>query len=59
MLTLMQRVRINEKKKKLKITTKQLAEVLGVKYGTLAMVLAGNYNSKELETKLLEWFKNN
>lgn len=57
MLTLMQRVKINEKKKQLKITTKQLSEILDIKYNTLAMVLAGHYTNIDIETKLLQWYK--
>jgi len=57
MLTLMQRVKINEKKKQLKLTTKQLSEILDIKYNTLAMVLAGHYTNIDIEIKLLEWYK--
>jgi predicted nucleic-acid-binding Zn-ribbon protein len=53
----MQRVKINEKKKQLKITTKQLSKILDVKYNTLAMVLAGHYTNTNIEIKLLEWYK--
>ena len=58
MLTLMQRAKIAQKKKDLKITTKELAEKLEVKYGTLTMVLCGSYSNKEVEEVVLEWLKN-
>ena len=57
MLTLMQRARINQKKKDLKISTKELAELLNLKYGTLTMVLCGSYSNTEVEKVLLEWLK--
>ena len=49
MLTLMQRAKIAQKKKDLKITTKELAQLLNLKYGTLTMVLCGSYSNKEVE----------
>ena len=58
MLTLMQRAKIAQKKKDLKITTKELAEKLELKYGTLTMVLSGSYSNKEVEEVVLEWLKN-
>ncbi len=58
MLTLMQRAKIAQKKKDLKITTKELAEKLELKYGTLTMVLCGSYSNKEVEEVVLEWLKN-
>ena len=58
MLTLMQRAKLAQKKKDLKITTKQLAELLNLKYGTLSMVLCGSYSNKEVEETLLKWLKN-
>ena len=59
MLSLIQRAKINEKKKhsKPKITNKDLASLLDVRYGTLTMVLAGVYENEEIENKLLEWLK--
>ena len=57
MLTLMQRAKIAQKKKDLKITTKELALTLGVKYGTLSMVLCGSYSNDEVEKVVLEWLK--
>ena len=60
MLTLIQRARINEKKKHSnpRLTNKDLATLLDVKYGTLTMVLSGTYENEEVETKLLNWLKN-
>ena len=57
MLTLMQRAKIAQKKKDLKISTKQLAEILNLKYGTLSMVLCGSYSNKDVEEILLAWLK--
>ena len=59
MLTLMQRARLAQKKKELKINTKELAELLNLKYGTLSMVLCGSYSNKEVEQVLLAWLKQN
>ena len=57
MLTLMQRAKIAQKKKVLKITTKELAQLLNLKYGTLTMVLCGSYSNKEVEEVVLKWLK--
>ena len=57
MLTLMQRAKIAQKKKDTKTSTKQLAEHLGLSYGTLSMVLCGSYSNKEVEKIVLEWLK--
>lgn len=57
MLTLMQRAKIAQKKKDLKITTKELAQLLNLKYGTLTMVLCGSYSNKEVEEVVLKWLK--
>ena len=57
MLTLMQKAKIAQKKKDLKISTKQLAEILNLKYGTLSMVLCGSYSNKDVEEILLAWLK--
>ena len=57
MLSLMQRAKLAQKKKDLKITTKELAELLNLKYGTLSMVLCGSYSNKEVEEVLLNWIK--
>lgn len=57
MLTLMQRAKIAQKKKDLKISTKELAEQLNLKYGTLTMVLCGSYSNKEVEAAVLKWLK--
>ena len=57
MLTLMQRAKIAQKKKNLKISTKELASLLDLKYGTLTMVLCGSYSNLEVEKILLEWLK--
>ena len=54
----MQRAKIAQKKKDLKITTKELAKKLDLKYGTLTMVLCGSYSNKEVEEVVLEWLKN-
>lgn len=59
MLTLMQRAKIAQKKKVLKITTKELAQLLNLKYGTLTMVLCGSYSNKEVEEVVLKWLKKN
>ncbi len=59
MLTLMQRAKIAQKKKDLKITTKELAQLLNLKYGTLTMVLCGSYSNKEVEEVVLKWLKKN
>ena len=58
MLTLMQRARIAQKKKVLKLSTRQLADFLGVKYGTLSMVLCGSYENKDVEKVVLDWLRN-
>ena len=58
MLTLLQWAKIAQKKKDLKVTTKELAEKLELKYGTLTMVLCGSYSNKEVEEVVLEWLKN-
>ena len=57
MLTLMQRAKIAQKKKDLKISTKELAEKLDLKYGTLSMVLCGSYSNKDVEEVVLKWLK--
>ena len=57
MLTLIQRAKIGQKKKDLRISNKDLATFLNVKYGTLTMVLCGSYSNKEVEKVLLEWLK--
>lgn len=57
MLTLMQRAKIAQKKKDKKISTKELASLLNLKYGTLTMVLCGSYSNKDVEKVLLEWLK--
>lgn len=57
MLTLMQRAKIAQKKKDLKISTKELAEMLNLKYGTLTMVLCGSYSNKDVESVVLKWLK--
>ena len=57
MLTLEILAKISAKKKLNKITNKQLAEILGVKYATLTMVLTGKYTNEEIEKKLVEWIK--
>lgn len=59
MLTLMKRAKINQKKKEVKLTSKDLAKILNVPYGTLIGVLSGSYNNLDIENKLLEWLKNN
>lgn len=55
MLTLMTRARIAQKKRDKELTTRMLAEILGVKYGTLTMVLCGRYENKKIEQALKEW----
>lgn len=57
MLTLMQRAKIAQKKKDLKISTRELAEKLNLKYGTLTMVLCGSYSNKDVEEVVLKWLK--
>ncbi|MBE7074781.1 MAG: hypothetical protein E7376_02235 [Clostridiales bacterium] len=57
MLSLMQRARLAQKKKDLKLSSKQLSELLGIKYGTLTMVLCGSYSNAEVEKILLNWLK--
>lgn len=58
MLTLMTRARIAQKKRDKELTTRMLAEILGVKYGTLTMVLCGRYENKKIEQALKEWLDN-
>ena len=58
MLTLEILAKISAKKKLNKITNKQLAEILGVKYATLTMVLTGKYTNEEIEKKLIKWLNN-
>ena len=53
----MQRARLAQKKKDLKLSSKQLSELLGIKYGTLTMVLCGSYSNAEVEKILLNWLK--
>jgi len=57
MLSLMQRAKIAQKKKDLKISNKDLSVILNIKYGTLTMVLCGSYSNLEAEKILLEWLK--
>lgn len=57
MLTLIQRAKIAQKKKDLKISNKNLSELLNIKYGTLTMVLCGSYSNIEAEKILLDWLK--
>lgn len=57
MLNLMQRAKIAQKKKDLKISNKALGELLNIKYGTLTMVLCGSYSNLEAEKILLDWLK--
>ena len=57
MLSLMQRARLAQKKKDLKLSSKQLSELLGIKYGTLTLVLCGSYSNAEVEKILLNWLK--
>lgn len=57
MLTLTQRAKVAYKKKVLKISTRELAELLGLKYGTLSMVLCGSYSNIEVEKTVLAWLK--
>lgn len=57
MLTLTQRAKVAYKKKVLKISTKELAQLLNLKYGTLSMVLCGSYSNKEVEKVVLDWLK--
>ncbi len=54
---MMQRAKLAQKKKDLHITTKELALQLGVKYGTLSMVLCGSYSNEEVEKVVLDWLK--
>lgn len=58
MLTLMTRARIAQKKRDKELTNRMLAEILGVKYGTLTMVLCGRYENKKIEQALKEWLDN-
>lgn len=58
MLTLEILAKISAKKKLNKLTNKKLAEILGVKYATLTMVLTGKYTNEEIEKKLIEWLNN-
>ena len=54
----MTRARIAQKKRDKELTTRMLAEILGVKYGTLTMVLCGRYENKKIEQALKEWLDN-
>ena len=58
MLTLEILAKISAKKKLNNLTNKKLAEILGVKYATLTMVLTGKYTNEEIEKKLIEWLNN-
>jgi hypothetical protein len=53
----MQRAKLAQKKKDLKISSKELATMLNIKYGTLTMVLCGSYSNLEVEKILLDWLK--
>lgn len=57
MLNLIQRAKIAQKKKDLKISNKDLSSLLNIKYGTLTMVLCGSYSNLDAEKILLEWLK--
>jgi len=57
MLNLIERAKIAQKKKDLKISNKNLSTLLNIKYGTLTMVLCGSYSNLEAEKILLEWLK--
>ena len=57
MLNIVQRARIAQKKKDLKISNKELSKLLDIKYGTLTMVLCGSYSNIDVEKVLLDWLK--
>lgn len=49
MLNLIERAKIAQKKKDLKVSNKNLSTLLNIKYGTLTMVLCGSYSNLEAE----------